>query len=594
MSQQQSRFTSQPYIVGGQEATYLPLHRGGPTAIQTPSLEKGINAVEAGTKNWVRSAYGLGDSIQNFGKAYAGMKEARDARNADTKAREYFRMRRADTSMLEGEQADNLLYNEQKHVQQYRGTFLDEHKELDPGIAGRSYDKYAQQYLDWSMVHMVQQSRVADDNSRFAAATELVNAASDAPLSIGSLQESFGEAAMLYEGRPQDIVRTQDKILKAFLGSWAERQPVSRNGQQGVVEWWNANEAALRPLLGSSFAGGADVIRRTKDWVTDQAWQAESRAWTRQQRGLAAYNHAQAKSITAGLGDIQQMVQNDMVPTTDDILSIAQNRGLDADAIYKLQNLAHNYLNRSQKVQSNALMSQYLPLAVNGFSPEQYTALVGETAKGNLSTSHFKLLTGLSEGSSTARERGYKPEWDIAVNSIKATLNPGGASNSLNQPAAVDQWVALETLREGITSLKDPKEIKAALRLSDPDSLVSRIISARQITPMQQMTRGFQQVTSDQLIQDSTRAFKPAFDEWKRSRGLPTGDERDVSAAAAGMSIEEAAEMWRKSYTTKVPSLAPPKQQDSELNKVLGVQQPEQPVSTPEFSFEPNDWGTMP
>lgn len=510
-----------PGVVGGGSASYLPTHVGGPKGIQTPSLASSINAIGNAASTWTKSVVEHGKAVANFGKQYEQSVMARQARDADTSAREFFRNRRANTGMLEGAEADNLLYKEDSWQKEQRGNFIESNPGIPQSVSGPLYDKYAQQYLDWSMVHMLQQSKVADDNSRYAAAMELSNTVADAPLHINSLAQGFAEANQIYENRPREAQATKNQLMKTFLASWAERQPVSRNGQEGVVDWWNRNEKGLRPLLGANFPDGADTIRKTKDWVVDQAWKHEQRTWTRQQHAFMMHNRQQAFATQQVFGQVQQMVEQGMTPGADDIMKLALAANLDPDNIHKLQNVTDAFLTKSTKLAGNQIMQAYLPSAVDGgLSDGERVEVTKAFTDQKLSAGNYQTLMRLSDAATAASKKGYNVEWQVASNYLKSMINPQGALDSVNQPQAVDYWAAMGLLQDAVNMAPDAKEVRAILNTNDPESLVSKLATARNVSALDRTRRAFGQETPAALQEDARRIYNPIVEDWRKKKGL--------------------------------------------------------------------------
>lgn len=468
--------------------------------------------------NWWKDIELFTNALTGVAKTYHQIRETRDIRDTETMTDEMIRQRKLDIfSTRTGKGADNLFEEEQKWNQEMRNEVIKK-SGLDAGMAGDIWDKKSRQYLDRVVSYQIEQNRVADEQSKFAA---MVNFQGElAQSSVGDFRgyaEYSAKINELYGPLSKEGILAKEKGIDVLIDSWTAQSP------RGTLQWFEKNKEALKEVMGREFPGVANAMERTRNKLEAQVRRAELQAQRadriNQKRQKEIDKKWQSDAITKILSDDGEF-------NITEVIRSGAAEGISGDTLLTIQKVFESRENVSTKKESKALRSMWQAKAAEeGLSEQDHKTLTDALANQRILAADYQAIIAADERTQKAGEEGLKELRKGAMNALRTAIAPRGALDTVNQ-AAEDLFVrASAELDKYVETLSSPAEKKAALDITDPKSYASLLIklNAEGKTPIDRTKAAFstKPYTPSKVNLPQGQARKPGetFEEWKKRTG---------------------------------------------------------------------------
>lgn len=531
---------------------------------------------------------------------YYDIRAQRDARDTNTAINEAIRQRKLDVfSTRTGKRADNLLEDEGAWQLKAREEII-KNSGLSANMAAELWDKKAQEYLTRVGAFMLEQNRVAEAESKFAA---MVDAQSDLALSpVGDFQayaKYSAEMDNLYGKGTKDAIQAKEKGIDVLVDSWVEQNP------RAALEWFETHKDDLREVLGREFSSASKAMERVRNRLEAEARRREMEAQRAERIRLQQERQRdkafQSQAITA-------IVTDDPDFDLSSVIAQGAAAGVDGATLLNIQKTAEAHEKRLSKAGAEEIYSSYLTRAYDSLSDAevaeitQYTAenkltpaqyksimsvhqravkelaaaekaeakdksatvfanylakatttgltdadrdvLVKMMAEGTLTTAHYNQLLSADNRTSNWDNSGLKQLRAGALRQLKIAVAPSGALDQINQKAEFLYGRLAAEVDKHLDSLDTADQKMRALDLTDPNSYIMRMITLNTegVTPIDRMAGAF---STDPLDTDPDIIIPDAeLGEEQYEPAFPgAGDTNNtVPQRLPGESISE----WRK------------------------------------------------
>lgn len=455
--------------MANKQATYLPTYTGGqvqPGYNVGGQRDPGQAIARAGQATTAAGAE-LGHSIQNLAQTYNNVLVTRFTRDEDIRAHTFFRERRLSSSMLKAEQADNLYFKEKEAMGNAREDFL-KNSPLGTDVAGGIFDKHAASYLDWSGQHMLKEAAAAEKKSKKKAANSLVKEAGIAPMSVGSLEQLYGMADVLYPLNKELATSLKETIDQSFDQSNAARDP------QGVLSWMTKHEAQLVALIGQG------KYNRRLNTMRAATQAVENQINTRQTRARQAEERRVLAGERAGMNMVLDNVANGKSMDDTEFSQFAIENNLDPVSAQKVRKFYYDTIGETAKVNSDsAAVAMYNQK--EDITEEQMNMLAVAAQKGEITATTYKELEKRRASQQKDAESGLTIPRKRVDDLFTSTAGGGmmGTSSQTTQMKlyAQDQF---DKLTQGLSPIEKAK----AMDISNPSSPARQVNNwlAEQVT----------------------------------------------------------------------------------------------------------------
>lgn len=460
-----------PYADPSSGSRYLPGYQRqvvGASGATAPNTS-GFDFAAKWSDNFWKDVEKFTGAATNLAATYYDIREKRDIRDTETLINETLRQRKLDIfSSKTGKAADNLLEEESAWQLEAREEVIKK-SGLGANIAASLWDKKAQDYLTRVGAFMLEQNRVAESNSRFAA---MVDAQADLTMSpVGDFKAyALYSAKMdnLYGPLTKEGIQAKEKGIDVLIDSWTEQNP------QATLNWFNQNKDGLREVLGREFPGIANAMERVRNRLESQMRRAELQAQRNDRlsakRKKEMDRQFQSDSIIKILGDEDVDIR--------EIYKEGVRQGISGQTLLDLQKIFEGRENISLKDSSGTLRSTYYGKATTeGLTSEERETLDKALANRQILPSDYQATINADERTKKSEENGIKEIRKGAMRHLKTAIAPRGAFDTVNQAAENLYEKLAAEIDKYVDNLSTVEEKRKALDITSPNSYVMQVIS---------------------------------------------------------------------------------------------------------------------
>lgn len=509
-----------PYADPQSGARYLPgyarevIGTSGLTAPNTEGFKYARNYVD----NFWKDIEKFTGSATKLAESYYDIREQRDARDTETLIDETLRQRKVDVfSSKTGKAADNILEDENNWQLKAREDIVKK-SGLAANMASALWEKKAQDYLTRVGAFMIEQNRVAEAQSKYAAE---VNAQNNLALSpVGDFRayaEYSAKINGLYGPLTKEAVKAKESGLDVLIDSWTEQNP------QATLGWFNKNKEGLRQVMGREFADVSKAMDRTRNRLESQMRRAEMQ----ESRNQRLADQAQKRTDRKFQSDIITKIMTDENVDIREVMRDGAKAGISGDTLLTVQKVFENRENVALKDASGTLRSTYQGKATTeGLTDGDVDALTKAMAAKQILPADYQAIMSANERTKKADASGIKELRKGALQHLKTAIAPRGAFDTVNQ-AAENQYERLaRELDVYVDTLSSPNEKRAALDISNPNSYIMQLINlnAAGKTPIDRVrgaysTQPFNPNSPLNLPKDQARKPGETGAEWRKRTG---------------------------------------------------------------------------
>lgn len=509
-----------PYADPESGARYLPgysrqvVGTHGPTAPDTSGFKFARQHVES----FWRDVEKFAGAATNLAATYYEIREQRDIRDTETLIDETIRQRKIDTfSSKTGKAADNLIEAENEWQLKAREDIIKK-SGLAANMASTLWDKKAQQYLTRVGAYMIEQNRVAEAQSRYAAE---VSAQNDLALSpVGDFRAYAQYSAKindLYGPLTKEAIMAKEKGIDVLVDSWTEQNP------QGTLKWFNQNKEGLRQVMGREFADVSRAMERTRNRLESQVRRAEMQ----EIRNIRLAEQAQKRADRQYQSETITKILTDENVDIRQVVAEGAKKGISGDTLLTIQKVFENRENVSLKDTSGTLRSTYQGKAtLEGLSDEDRDTLTKALAAKQILPADYQAIISADDRTKKAESGGLKELRKGALQHLHTAIAPRGAFDTVNQTAENMYERLARELDVYVEQLGSPNEKRAAMDISNPNSFVMQLINlnAAGKTPIDRVrgaysTGPFDPNSPIKLPEDQMRKQGESYGDWLKRTG---------------------------------------------------------------------------
>lgn len=510
-----------PYADPQSGSRYLPgysrqvIGTSGPTTPNTSGFD-----FEARLRDsWWKDIEKFTGAATNLAATYYDIREKRDIRDTNTLINETLRQRKLDIFTTKtGKNADNLLEEENAWQIEARENIIKQ-SGLGANIAATLWDKKAQDYMTRVGAFMLEQNRVAEANSKFAA---MVDAQASLVMSpVGDFRayaEYSAHMDELYGPLTKEGIQAKEKGIDVIIDSWTEQNP------SATLKWFNQNKGQLREVMGREFPGVSRAMERVRNRLDSQMRRAEVQG-QRNQRLAEKAQKAADKKFESDI--ITKILTDDDSIDIRQVLREGANSGVSGSSLLTVQKVFESRENISTKDVSRTLRSTYQGKATtDGLTDEDVTNLTQSLANRQILPTDYQAIIAANSRTERADTQGIKELRKAALRHLKTAIAPRGAFDSINQTAENQYERLAAEVDKYVETLSSPNEKRMALDITNPNSYVMQIIqqNAAGKTPIDRMrgaysTAPFDPNRSVKLPQNLERREGETPAEWRKRTG---------------------------------------------------------------------------
>lgn len=454
----------------------------------------------------------------NVAATYYGIREERDTRDTEVLTNELIRQRKLEVFMSKtGYNADNLLEEENDWQNKTREEVIKQ-SGLSAQMAGAIWDNKAQPYMDRVGAFMLEQNRVAEDQSKFAFQ---VDAQNDLALSVVGDFRAYAEYSAkmdsTYGAQSQAGIKAKAAGIDVLVDSWSEQNP------QGTLQWFKQNRDGLKEVLGREFVDVANAMQRVENRITAQINRAEAQA----NRDARLSEKAQKAKDKEWQSDIVTKIITDEDVNITDVLKAGAASGVSGGTLLEVQKIFEGREKVSTKSTSSTLRSTFQGKAtMDGLTDGDREAMTKYMANGQLLPADYQALMNADQRTQKAKEDGLSELRKGAMQNLRTAIAPRGVFAPVNQTAENTYERAAAELDKYVDSLNTPNEKRKALDITDPNSYVSQLINlnAAGITPTDRARSAYSTAPFDpnitiHLPESQMRKDGESYADWKKRTG---------------------------------------------------------------------------